>query len=74
MRIALDPIAEHLAARAKVEELAGDTGKWMAFLDVLKECGWAAGYVDALRACLQARGYGLQRYPVSDIVQQRLLS
>jgi HEAT repeat protein len=73
IRIAQDPIAEHLAARARVEELAGDTKKWRAFLNVLRQRGRPAGFVDALRACLQARGYGHQAYPVSEIVKQQLV-
>jgi hypothetical protein len=73
MRIAFDPIAEHLAARAHVEELAGNMKRWAVFPDVLKQHGWPVGFVDALRACLQARGYGHQAHPVSDAVHQRLI-
>jgi hypothetical protein len=73
MRIALDPIAEHLVARDRVEALAGNAKRWQLFLDRLEKLGWPAGFVGALTECLQARGYGHSKLPVSDAVRKRLL-
>ncbi len=72
IRIALDPIAEHLVARSRVEAMAGDAKKWRSFLDLLKRRGWPAGFVEAVRACLNARGYGYHAHPVSDAVLREL--
>jgi len=72
IRVALDPIAEHLVARSRVESIAGDARKWRSFLDLLKRRGSPTGVVEAVRACLEARGYGHKAHPVPDAVLQRL--
>jgi len=58
MRISMDTIAEHLVAREKMEELAGDIKKWQSFLSDLDAQGRPAGFRDALRACIDHRAYG----------------
>jgi len=73
IRIALDPIAEHMVARSRVEAMAGDTKKWRSFLEVLRRRGWPAGFVEAVRTCLEARGYGHQIHPIADAVLRELL-
>jgi hypothetical protein len=65
-------IAEHLAARSRVEVMAGDSRKWRTFLDLLKRHRWPVGFVDAVCACLQARGYGHGTHPLPDIVLRGL--
>ena len=57
MRIAHDPIAEHLAARVRTEALAGDAERWRVFLAELRE-QTSPGFLDAVRACLEHRVYG----------------
>jgi hypothetical protein len=73
IRVALDPIAEHLVARSRVESMSGDARKWRSFLDLLNRRGWPTGVVEAVRACLEARGYGHQAHPIPDAALQRLL-
>jgi hypothetical protein len=73
IRVTLDPIAEHLAVRSRVESMAGDATKWRSFLRLLKRRGWPIAVVDAVRACLEARGYGHETFPVTDTVLQELL-
>jgi len=58
MRVALDPIAEHLVARARVETLGKDVAGWRAFLTELWRVNCPAGFLDSLRACLGHRVYG----------------
>jgi hypothetical protein len=70
MRIALDPIAEHLVARTLTEALAANTNGWRSFLDDLEGCGWPSGFMDALVASLEHRVYGR---PVPDTIRRRLL-
>ena len=74
IRVALDPIAEHLAARSRVEFMAGDVTQWRSFLCLLRRQGWPTGVVDAVRACLEARGYGHQAHLVPETVLQELLN
>jgi hypothetical protein len=58
MRIALDPVAEHLVARAHVEELADKVQGWSAFRAKLEKLHGVEGFRDALRACLEHPVYG----------------
>jgi photosystem II stability/assembly factor-like uncharacterized protein len=73
VRITLDPIAEHLVARSRVEEMAGDVGKWRTFSRLLKRCGSPAGFVEAISACADARGYGYEAKRESDADLRGLL-
>jgi hypothetical protein len=72
MRIALDPIAEHLVARDRVEHFGDNVKRWQSFLDRLEERGWPADFVDALLQCICARGYGLAD-PALDTIQKLLI-
>ena len=72
-RVTLDRLAEHLVARSRVETMAGDAKKWRSFLDLLGRRGWPQGFVEAVLACLEARGYGQQAYPVPDGVLRALI-
>jgi len=74
MRIKLDPVAEHLVARAKTEQMAGDETKWGEFLDLLQAKGWPPDFVDALVGCVRARGYGHSERPLSAPIWKRLIS
>jgi hypothetical protein len=58
MRVALDPIAEHLVARSQVETLGANEERWQAFLDELRRNNCPSGFLDSLRACLDHRVYG----------------
>jgi len=69
MRISMDPVAEHLLARKQIEELAGDVKKWLSFLSELDTQGRPAGFVDALRACMDHRAYGRS---VPNVIQKML--
>jgi len=73
IRVALDPIAEHLVARSRVEAMAGDAEKWQSFVDLLESRGWPTAVVEAVRACLEARGYGHQAHPLPDAILRTLL-
>jgi hypothetical protein len=70
--IAPDPVAEHLVARLRAEELAGDQRKWRAFLTQLRKGGLPSGFVAALIACSHHEIYGagippLVRQQVQDL-------
>ena len=69
MRISMDTVAEHLLARKQIEELAGDVKKWLSFLSELDTQGRPAGFVDALRACMDHRAYGRS---VPNVIQKML--
>jgi hypothetical protein len=58
MRMALDPIAEHLVARSRVETLGADREEWRLFLTELRLNSCPPGFLDSLRACLHHRVYG----------------
>jgi hypothetical protein len=57
MRVALDPITEHLVARARMEVFADDAEQWRSFQVSLRRRS-APGFVDALRACAEHPVYG----------------
>jgi hypothetical protein len=61
VRIALDPLAEHLVARERCVALAGDEQAWTNFLNALSalgDDGLGQGFILALRACTEHRIYG----------------
>jgi hypothetical protein len=58
LHIAPDPVAEHLVARLRAEELGADQRKWRTFLTQLRKQGLPAGFVAALGACSQHEIYG----------------
>jgi hypothetical protein len=68
VRIAPDPVAEHLAARGYVQQFGGDDSAWRIFLAQLKKAQNPAGFVTALLACVHERTYGTR---VSDLMRQR---
>jgi energy-coupling factor transporter ATP-binding protein EcfA2 len=57
VRIAPDPIAEHLVARAEVSQLVGEEN-WSIFLETLMSAGAPAGFLAALLACSEHEVYG----------------
>jgi hypothetical protein len=71
----MDTIAEHLVARRKVEELGRDERKWGSFLSELDARRPPAGFLDALRACIDHRAYGrlvpnvIQKIVLADQIQ-----
>ena len=58
IRIAPDPIAEHLVARLRTEELQGNLRAWRSFLGEVRRAGSPAGFVAALAACAEDEVYG----------------
>jgi hypothetical protein len=58
VRIAPDPLAEHLVARLRTEEFQGDSADWRKFLGRLRKKGLPAGFVSALAACAEDEVYG----------------
>jgi hypothetical protein len=58
VRIAPDPIAEHLVARLRMEELGGNTKAWRTFLTQVRRVGSPEGFVAALAACVEDDVYG----------------
>jgi hypothetical protein len=58
IRIAPDPIAEHLVARLRTEELQGNLKAWRSFLGQVRRAGSPAGFVAALAACAEDEVYG----------------
>jgi photosystem II stability/assembly factor-like uncharacterized protein len=58
LRIAPDPVAEHMVARQRTEALGGDSKGWDAFVRDLQKAGWPEGFVAALRACADHHIYG----------------
>ncbi len=60
MRVALDPVAEHLVARAFVEQLADKAQRWSVFRTKLEKLHGVEGLRDALQACVEHRVYGRQ--------------
>jgi hypothetical protein len=63
VRIAPDPVAEHLVARLHTEELGSDVRGWRSFLDRVRAQGAheqesPAGFVMALTACTDDEVYG----------------
>jgi hypothetical protein len=58
IRIAPDPIAEHLVARSRSEELQGDLKAWRSLLGKVRRQGSPAGFVAALGACAEDDVYG----------------
>ena len=58
LRIAPDPVAEHMAARARVKTLGADLPKWEAFLRELRAQKMPEGFLVALRNCCRHRVYG----------------
>jgi hypothetical protein len=58
MRLALDPVAEHLVARGYVEDLAGKAQRWSAFRTKLENLHGVEGFRDSLWACLEHPVYG----------------
>jgi len=68
VRISPDPIAEHLVARLRTEELGGNAKAWRAFLAQVRRVGSPEGFVAALVACIEDAVYG-SKVP-TPIVQQ----
>jgi hypothetical protein len=64
IRIAPDPIAEHLVARRRTEELRGDVEGWEIFLEQVRRAGSPAGFVAALAACAGDEVYGTRIPPL----------
>jgi hypothetical protein len=60
VHIAPDPVAEHLVARFRTEELGSDAKAWRSFLAQLRKQGWPAGFTAALVACVDDTIYGAQ--------------
>jgi hypothetical protein len=58
VRIAPDPVAEHLVARLRTEQLASDMEAWRSFLVKLDEHSRPEGFVAALAACAEHEVYG----------------
>jgi hypothetical protein len=58
VRITPDPIAEHLVARLRVEELGANAKAWRTFLTHVRKVGSPEGFVAALAACVEDDVYG----------------
>ena len=64
VRVAPDPIAEHLVARLRTEELKGDLKAWRNFVGKLRGVGSPSGFVSALAACAKDEVYGSRIPPI----------
>jgi hypothetical protein len=69
VRISPDPVAEHLVARLRAEEFAGDLPRWRVFLMQFQKRDSAAGFLAALAACSEHDVYGA---PVPQLIRERL--
>jgi hypothetical protein len=73
VRIAPDPVAEHLIARLHTEELGSDVRGWRSFLGRVRGRGHeqeaSAGFVMALNACADDGVYGR---PIPGLVRQQI--
>jgi hypothetical protein len=58
IRVAPDPVAEHLVARMRMEELRGDVRSWRSFLGRIRKQDLSEGFVAALAACADNEVYG----------------
>jgi hypothetical protein len=58
VRIAPDPVAEHMVARLRTEELASDEEGWVTFLTKIREHGLPLGFVASLEACAEHEVHG----------------
>lgn len=58
VRVDPDPVAEHLVARLRTEELRGDLRSWRSFLGRIRKQESSAGFVAALAACVGNDVYG----------------
>jgi hypothetical protein len=58
VHIAPDPVAEHLVARLRIEELGGNIKEWRSFLTQLRKHGSPVDFVSALAACAEDDIYG----------------
>jgi hypothetical protein len=58
VRISPDPIAEHLVARLRTEELQGNAKAWRSFIGQVRKEGSPVGFVAALAACAEDEVHG----------------
>jgi hypothetical protein len=58
LRIAPDPVAEHVVARQRTEVLGANFEGWQAFISDLQQAGWPQGFATALRASIDHHVYG----------------
>ena len=69
VRISPDPVAEHLVARLRTEELRSDGPRWRAFLNQFLKRDLSTGFVAGLAACADHEAYGA---PVPPVIRQRI--
>ena len=69
VHIAPDPLAEHLVARLRTDELGSDVKAWRSFIAQLRKQSWPVGFTAALVACVEDEVYGLS---VPDLVRQQI--
>lgn len=71
VRIAPDPVAEHLVARLRTEELASDLKGWRSFLAKIGKQGPPQGFVASLVACAEHEVYGR---PIPPLIRQQIMA
>jgi hypothetical protein len=58
VHIVPDPVAEHLVARLRTEELGTNTKGWSSFIRQLRKCNLPVDFMAALAACVEEEAYG----------------
>ena len=69
VRISPDPVAEHLVAHLRCDDLGADADKWQGFLSGLAKQGAPAGFAAALAACAEDPVYGAL---IPDAIKRRI--